>query len=270
MKKLFVKYKWYIIAGFLFMILAPAIINKILLMPIITDIVGDNTDWLSFWGDYLGAIISFAIAFIVLFVQREDNHKENEQNRQLQINAIKYQQQRQWLDSLGKTMIDNIMMYNPNHLSYIINLMYQKQGFKLIHDQIKDLLNHLIITDTAVGFLMPESQSDVLRVYNHLRKECYTEYTQIVMEIEMIAIKHCSIIEKRGYLINQNTTLEVSETFLKELDSINTEEGLFVKAESLRSSFEDTFERIRTGAINCINEEKKRIESIIKEENGTR
>ena len=266
MRKIYVKYKWYIIAGLLLMILAPVIINKILLMPIITDIVGDNTNWLSFWGSYLGAIISFAIAFIVLFVQREDNHNENEQNRQLQINALKYQQQRQWLDSLGKAMIDNIIMYNPNHLSDIINLMYQKQGFRLIHDQIRDLLNQLILTDTAVGFLMPESQSEALRGFNHIRKECYTNYNQIIMEIQTIAIKYCSLIEKRDYLATQDSIPEDSETFLKELDSINTEESLLEKAESLRKSFEGTFERIRTNAINCLNEEKKRIESIIKED----
>lgn len=270
MIKLLVKYKWFIVAGLVFMILAPIIINKILLMPIITDIVGDNTDWLSFWGGYLGAIISFAIAFIVLFVQREDNQKENEQNRQLQLNIISYQQQRQWLESLSKAMIDNIMIYSPNYLSDIINLMYQKQGFKLIHDHIKHLLNQLILTDTTVGFLMPENQSEALRGYNQLRKECYTKYTQIIMKIEIIAIKHCSLIEKRDYLINQNTTPEDSETFLKELNSINTEKGLFEKAESLKDSFEDTFERIRTSAINCINEEKKSIEFIIKEEDGTR
>lgn len=270
MKKLFMKYKWYIIGGLLLMILAPVIINKVLLMPIISDIVGDNTDWLSFWGSYLGAIISSTIAFIILLVQREDNHKENEQNRELQINAIKYQQQRQWLDNLSKAMIDNIMMYNPNYLSDIMNLMYQKQGFKLIHDQIRDLLNQLILTDTAVGFLMPESQSVVLRDYNHIRKECYTKYTQIIMETQTIAIKYCSLIEKRDYLANQDTTPEDSETFLKELNSINTEEGLLEKTESLRISFVDTFERIRTSAIKCLNEEKKRIESIIKEEDGTR
>ena len=270
MIKLFVKYKWYIIAGFLFMILAPVIINKILLMPIITDIVGDNTNWLSFWGSYLGAIISFAIAFIVLFVQREDNHKENKQNRQLQINAIKYQQQRQWLDNLSKAMIDNIMMYNPNHLSNIINLMSQKQGFRLIHDQIRDLLNQLILTDTAVGFLMPESQSEALRGFNRLRKECHTNYTLIIEKIEIIAIKYCSLIEKRKYEYDQNTISGNLKNFLNGLDSINTEKGLLDEVESLKVSFDDTFERIRTSAINCLNEEKKRIESIIKEEDGTR
>ena len=270
MKKLFVKYKWYIIAGLLFMILAPAIINKILLMPIITDIVGDNTDWLSFWGGYLGAVISFAIAFIVLFVQREDNHKENEQNRRLQLNKISYQQQSQWLESLKKAMIDNIMMYNPNHLSDIINLMYQKQGFKLIHDQIRDLLNQLILTDTAVGMLMPEFQSKGIRNYNRLRGECHIKYTQIIEKIQIIAIKYCSLIEKKKYEIDQNIISEDLKNFLKECDSINSEKVLCEKAESLKNSFEGTFDRMRTNAINCIKEEQKRVDSIISEDNGTR
>lgn len=299
MKEIIKEYWWII----LIIIGAPIAINFIAIIPAFTPLAGGIQDWVAFWGGYLSAIISAMVAFLILIIQRKDNQRErlqdnfenqiqqfknrsenrrensrnreenrieNSKNRQLQINAIKYQQQRQWLDSLSKAMIDNIMMYNPNHLSNIINLMYQKQGFKLIHDQIRNLLNQLILTDTAVGFLMPESQSVVLRDYNHIRKECYTKYTQIIMEIQTIAIKYCSLIEKREYLANQDTTPEDSETFLKELNSINTEEGLLEKAESLRISFVDTFERIRTSAIKCLNEEKKRIESIIKEEDGTR
>ena len=299
MKEVFKDYWWivFIIIG------APIAINFITLIPAFTPLAGCIKDWVAFWGGYLSAIISAMVAFIILIIQRKDNQRErmqdhfdnqiqqfknrsenrrensrnrednrieNSKNRQLQINAIKYQQQLQWLDRLSKAMIDNIMIYNPNHLSNIINIMYQKQSFKLIHDQINDLLNQLILTDTAVGFLMPESQSDILRAYNHIRKECYTNYNQIIMEIQTIAIKHSSLIEKRDYLINQDTAPEDSKTFLKELDSINTEEDLLEKAESLRKSFEKTFERIRTNAINCLNGEKKRIDSIIEEEYGTK
>lgn len=298
MKEIIKEYWWII----LIIIGAPIAINFIAIIPAFTPLAGGIQDWVAFWGGYLSAIISAMVAFLILIIQRKDNQRErlqdnfenqiqqfknrsenrrensrnreenrieNSKNRQLQINAIKYQQQRQWLDNLSKAMIDNIMMYNPNHLSNIINLMSQKQGFRLIHDQIRDLLNQLILTDTAVGFLMPESQSEALRGFNRLRKECHTNYTLIIEKIEIIAIKYCSLIEKRKYEYDQNTISGNLKNFLNGLDSINTEKGLLDEVESLKVSFDDSFERIRTSAINCLNEEKKRIESIIKED-GTR
>lgn len=95
--KLFKKYWWAV----LIILALPIVINFLLLVPAFSPIVGENTDWLSFWGGYLGAIVSAGVAFIILYIQRNDNktqndsnrtenEKQNEANRHLQLNIIKH------------------------------------------------------------------------------------------------------------------------------------------------------------------------------------
>ena len=115
--KISMKKYWWIA---LVILLMPIALKFILLTPSFTAIVGDEIAWLSFWGGYLGAIISTAAAFIILYIQRKDNESENEKNRvdnevqnkqnreeteklnsakrKLQLNIMKYHQQSHWLD----------------------------------------------------------------------------------------------------------------------------------------------------------------------------
>ena len=76
--KISMKKYWWIALVILVM---PIALNFILLTPSFTAIVGDEIVWLSFWGGYLGAIISTATAFVILYIQRKDNESENEKNR---------------------------------------------------------------------------------------------------------------------------------------------------------------------------------------------
>ena len=66
--KISMKKYWWIA---LVILLMPIALNFILLTPSFTAIVGDEIAWLSFWGGYLGAIISTAAAFIILYIQRK-------------------------------------------------------------------------------------------------------------------------------------------------------------------------------------------------------
>ena len=59
---------------FLFIILGiliiQIIINYVLLIPIPFNlpIIGNNVDWLSFWGTYLGGIIGAFVSFTILYL----------------------------------------------------------------------------------------------------------------------------------------------------------------------------------------------------------
>ena len=55
-----------IIVGVVLIFAIPIIINYLILQPKQFPFVGEGVDWLMFWGSYLGAAISAAIAFIIL------------------------------------------------------------------------------------------------------------------------------------------------------------------------------------------------------------
>lgn len=59
--------------------LIPLLLNFILRIPHIFNIVGDATDWLAFWGCYLGGILSAMVGFVTLYVSQK------RQNLQIQI-----------------------------------------------------------------------------------------------------------------------------------------------------------------------------------------
>ncbi len=159
MKNPIKKYWWIALV----ILLLPIALNFALLMPSFTVIVGDEIAWLSFWGGYLGAIISTAAAFIILYIQREDNEAENEKNRtdnkaqnelnrienensnranrQLQLNIMKYHQQSHWLDNFRNASLKYSQALNNNNLVLISNMMWEhpQDAFNIVKQLFDDL-----------------------------------------------------------------------------------------------------------------------------------
>lgn len=54
MKKSFLKKYWW---AFLVLIIAPILINYLILKPAFFNFVGKDTDWLGFWGAYILSLI---------------------------------------------------------------------------------------------------------------------------------------------------------------------------------------------------------------------
>ena len=69
-------------------------------------ITGDSSSWLGFWGSYIGAVLSSAIALYILYKQNQQNHIENITNRNLQLSVIKYNQELDKLRDLRTALVD--------------------------------------------------------------------------------------------------------------------------------------------------------------------
>ena len=97
----------------------PSIINYLILQPAQFDIVGKDTDWLAFWGGYLGAIISAAVAFVILAIQNKQNHLENKSTRNLQISILEYQNKKEQLAKFISTSAKLISSINPTEVKLL-------------------------------------------------------------------------------------------------------------------------------------------------------
>jgi hypothetical protein len=168
--KIPIKKYWWIA---LVILLLPIAINFVLLIPSFTAVVGDEIAWLSFWGGYLGAIISTAAAFIILYIQRKDNESENEKNRvdnevqnkqnreeneklnranrQLQLNIMKYHQQYHWLDEFRNASLAYCSAFNHNDLVMISNIMWLDP--KGAFERIKLLFDRVTAANTTFSFV---------------------------------------------------------------------------------------------------------------------
>lgn len=142
MKDFLKKYWWFI----LIILLSPVAINYMLLFPAIGPVVGDNVHWLSFWGSYLAALLPTVGAFMILYIQRRDSlgenekrRKENEDNRNLQINILKYQQEMQWLNENREILIDCVCALDKDHLIEVAHKLECKKDITL---EVKAILDN--------------------------------------------------------------------------------------------------------------------------------
>ena len=185
------KYWWCILV----ILLLPVLLNFILLIPAFTQIVGDNVVWLYFWGSYLGSIISAGVAFTILHLQRKDNSKHNEDNktnnnlqnqanRQLQLNFIKYQQQSQWLDKFRDASLEYVHAFNYNDVVMVSNCMWDTpvEAFNMI----KNLFDRISVTNGKYAFARKQDERA-----NHLTKyidEQYNAYKQKLSDLQWVVL----------------------------------------------------------------------------------
>ena len=158
------KYWWAI----LIILTLPVVINFLLLAPAFSPIVGEDTDWLAFWGGYLGSIISAGVAFIILYIQRKDNKTQNEKNRvdnetqnqanrQLQLNIMRYHQQTHWINNFRNVSLEYSNAFNSNDFIMISNIMWDSpvEAFNMM----KVLFDRIDITNAKFAFIKKQDDA---------------------------------------------------------------------------------------------------------------
>lgn len=134
-------------------IIAPILINWLLLKPKIFDFVGDDSTWLNFWGTYIGTVLSTMVAFYVLYKQMEQNHTENRNNRELQISILEYQIKSQWLTELKSKMVDVYNAFSQNDLTMLGDSYGNYGNNQYIIKEIKRISDKMKDADFAKGLL---------------------------------------------------------------------------------------------------------------------
>ena len=89
MKDWIKKYKFILIIVAIIIIFSwPLIVNWLYNVETNCKVLHKPQEWTIFWGSYIGSIVSAAVAFIILFLQRKDNRAENKKNRILQLKIL--------------------------------------------------------------------------------------------------------------------------------------------------------------------------------------
>lgn len=174
MKEFINKY-WLVL---LIVVLLPFVINGFILIPSFLPFVGKDTDWLTFWGAYLGAVISSGVAFYVLHKQLDQNHNENEYNRKLQISIMEYQQRSAWLIELKAKMTDYFKAFSQNDIVLLGDLYSRHDNKKYINNEIKRMIDVMSAASFAKGLLffdnVKDQERDSLLVLSSFEGEFYS------------------------------------------------------------------------------------------------
>lgn len=189
-----------------FALVLPICINALYLVNTDCEILHKPSEWTTFWGSYLGAIISAGVAFIILHIQRKDNERQveyamnendlqNKYNRQLQINALKHQQKTQWLNELKSKCLEYYLGFDINTLIAFknsINIFATSQKDSI--DILKELCEKKNSSAFSFGLMFPPQEYLDEKEYGFLAT--LKDYSNIYNVVLFDIIWLCQLIEK--------------------------------------------------------------------------
>lgn len=264
----------YIIGFIIGLIVCPIVINIMMLIPCKWT-SGDNV-WIGFWGAYLGAIISAGAAFAILYIQRKDNHSENEnnrianenentRNRELLSKEIQNRQDNAWLVELRKAILDNLSVCLPGNVdSFIDKLLqydYSQRDDEQLQSRTKDLYCQIVQADTLVGMVVALHMTDNILKYNEKRKDFVRSFYDKINDLQMISVVVFCLNNDRTYkrqLIENCKSKELREILNNgKYDEIYGKLEVFLK--KMRAEFYSSYDEFLQTSINCIATEYQRI-----------
>lgn len=176
------KYRWIIII----IIVAPLIL--FMLGYAIFKFLKANPNWLSFLGSYIGVVISSAIAFYVLYEQLEQNHRENDENRKLQMNILEHQQKTAWLADLKNRLIDYHFAFSQNDINKLANLYNSYSNKEHIMSEIKRLRDLMSAKSLGVEISFHDNTDEEEKKFVERLESHKNEFYALLKDLEWIAV----------------------------------------------------------------------------------
>lgn len=206
----------------LLIIVTPLIINTLMVLPMLFPITGDSSSWLNFWGSYIGALLSSAIALYILYKQNQQNHIENIENRNLQLSVIKYNQELDKLRDLRTALVDFQASFDYIEITNIASKFIDGH----FGEEERMRLKHLTLDIDEKGFkatllldLMPKSNS--VNKFNLIYNKIYNSYGLILEEftsfLDLMQDLPQNKAEKKDYIEEHLKYWEIYDKQQKEM-----------------------------------------------------
>lgn len=206
----------------LLIIVTPLIINTLMVLPMLFPITGDSSSWLDFWGSYIGALLSSAIALYILYKQNQQNHIENIANRNLQLSVIKYNQELDKLRDLRTALVDFQASFDYIEITNIASKFIDGH----FGEEERMRLKHLTLDIDEKGFkatllldLMPKTNS--VNKFNLIYNKIYNSYGLILDDftsfLDLMQDLPQNKAEKKDYIEEQLKYWEIYDKQQKEM-----------------------------------------------------
>lgn len=262
-----------------FALVLPICINALYLVNIDCEILHKPSEWTTFWGSYLGAIISAGVAFAILHIQRKDNEKDNknnrennkdqnEANRQLQLNIMRYQQEIHWLDNFRSASLEYCHAFNNNDVVLVTNLMWEnpKDAFKIL----KTLYDKLGASEAHFSFLCKNDdkgsilKSDVFKTHQ-LHQQLLDDIQWVVLYFTQESPLSRNEVGFANFLKFKNYKLTINMTdIIQRIRTNNNWGDFFYKIYNTRVQEGRLYESdVKNRMYKYIKEEQERINDIL-------
>lgn len=285
----FIKKYWWLL---LLIFVTPMVMNIIMIQPILFPIAGNDSSWLGFWGSYTGSILSSSIAIYILYKQQNQNHKENEDNRKLQLSVIEYNHELEKLRDLRSALIDFQVSFDYIEITKIaerfIDGHYGEEEYIRLKNLMRDIDEKSFKATTILDLI---SSSVAIRSFNLSYNKIYNSYCLIIDDFfaffdllkdlpknkaernyyvkqnlkswQLVNNQHKQTTEKIQNFVNQRSFYDI----IVELDSYNDLDKLApdIVKERLLETLKDSAlkEELKEIIAKILIEEQKRIYKIL-------
>ena len=224
----------------------PAFLNFILRIDLFPVIQHNTTPalWLTFWGGYIGAIISSGIAFYVLYKNRKD-----------QFSLLAYQLEKEEFDKTMNSAVNYIQIYNENNLKMVYNNWKRTNDKVSCQENIRELMDFAFVNFTRFTIRYSEQRLSTDSFFISQQKN-YVRCVRLLEDLQLLFSLDSSL---------WNKPLEIMEK-LKDYpssiftDVLNTHHGNINVFNALMESYNIGLTKVESEVRAFIENELKNLE----------
>lgn len=236
--------KVYIILGIL---LIPVLLNFLLRIDLFPVIQKDSTPalWLTFWGSYVGAILSCGIAYYVLYKNRKD-----------QFFSLAYQLEKEEIDKTMNSAINYIQIYNENNLKMIYNKWKRTNDKVSCQENIRELMDFSFVNFTSFTIRYPKQRlnTDPFFISQQIN---YVRLCNLLWDLQLLFSLDSSLWNRPLDIMGKSKDFKPSEIFTAILNSSHENVSVF---DLLLESYGIGLKKVESEVRTFLEHERKNLE----------
>jgi hypothetical protein len=180
-------------------LLIPLCINSLILCPAIFDFIGEGTDWLLFWGSYLGGAFAALVGFATL------HYSAKRQNIEMQISRKESS-----LRILQAKLSECVSIFNYSRMLTISLYIDQPEKYDQILDELLKYQDEIIASSNAWGVMYAnKTNTDYKQAFQDKYEHCIRLFISTITEVQQLIIDLKTTTEKRkiNEIINKITQI---------------------------------------------------------------
>ncbi len=180
----------------------PILLNIFLMVEWLPVIQAGTTPalWLTFWGSYIGSVISALIAFYVLYVNRKDH-----------FSAMSYELERKSIEDNLSYAVNYISIYSTNDIKQVYNIWKLTNDNVSCRERIKVLLDNAFYHYESFMIRFPTNRLSS-ELFFLRQQENYLKFVILLQDLQVL-------------FSLDNTYWKSAKSIKEKIDEINTKRG---------------------------------------------
>lgn len=212
-------------AGILLLITIPIITNTFIGLntPFSIKVSGTEKEWVSFFGSYLGGVLTAIIGYITLYYNTKQSEK-----------TILVSQKTQTIKELEQTLANCVSLFDYSKVGKISLFFDSPSKYDDVLQELDSYLDRIATTANAWGVIYANSEQQVIRDFQDTYTTCVSRLVEKINEVtkEIIALKSaCNEQERTAVISRINEIIAYKDTYLSLLQDLFNQAHLWIEQE---------------------------------------